>query len=69
MAESDLLELLREARPHLVQADPETENYLGRLEERHDELLAYVERMFADDPAAAGWPRCERRRLGRPRVM
>lgn len=53
MAESDLLELLREARPHLVQADPETENYLGRLEERHDELLAYVERKFADDPAAA----------------
>lgn len=48
-----MLGLVRDARPHLVQADPETEGYLDRLEERHDELRALVERMFVDDPAAA----------------
>lgn len=31
MAEDDLRELLREARPHLVRADPETEDYMARL--------------------------------------
>jgi tetratricopeptide (TPR) repeat protein len=71
VAEYDLLELVREARPHLVQADPQTETYMDRLEERHDELSALVERMLAEDPAAAAdacgilwnfwWQRCHMR--------
>lgn len=50
MAEDDLLELVRAARPHLAQADPQTEDYLDRLEERHDDLHALVERLLVDDP-------------------
>ncbi len=52
MSDDDLLELVRAARPHLLQADPETEDYLARLEERHDELRALVERLLEDDSAA-----------------
>lgn len=52
MTEDDLLELVREARPHLVRADSETEDYLARLEERHDGIHTLVERLLADDPAA-----------------
>ncbi|HEY2310951.1 MAG TPA: hypothetical protein VGH46_07545 [Gaiellaceae bacterium] len=43
MSQDDLLELVREAAPHLVRADPETESWLSRLEER----------LLAEDPAAA----------------
>jgi tetratricopeptide (TPR) repeat protein len=50
---NDLLELVREARPHLLRADPQTEGYMDRLEERHDELHALVERLLEEDPAAA----------------
>jgi tetratricopeptide (TPR) repeat protein len=53
VAEDDLLELVREAAPHLVRAGPETEGYRSRLEERHDEVHALVERLLAEDPAAA----------------
>lgn len=53
MTEDDLLALVREAAPHLMRAGPETEGYLARLEERHDELHALVERLLAEDPAAA----------------
>jgi tetratricopeptide (TPR) repeat protein len=52
VVEYDLLELVREARPHLLRADPQTESYMDRLEERHDELDALVDRMLAEDPAA-----------------
>lgn len=52
MAESDLLELVRGARPHLVRAGVETEDYMDRLEERADELQALVEELLVDDPAA-----------------
>jgi tetratricopeptide (TPR) repeat protein len=53
MAEDELLALVREARPHLAQADSETEAYMARLEDRHDELHDLVERLLADDPPAA----------------
>jgi tetratricopeptide (TPR) repeat protein len=53
VTEENLLELVREAGPHLVRAGPETEGYLERLEQRHDELHALVERLLAEDPAAA----------------
>jgi hypothetical protein len=52
VSEGDVAELLREAAPHLLRAGPETETYLARLEERHDELHALVERLFVADPAA-----------------
>jgi tetratricopeptide (TPR) repeat protein len=53
VTEEDLLALVREAGPHLRRAGPETEGYLARLEERHDELHALVERLLAEDRAAA----------------
>ena len=53
MSEDELLALVREAAPHLVRADRETERYQERLEERHDELHDLVERLLDDDPAAA----------------
>ena len=53
MGETDLLALVREAQPHLRRADADTEAYLSRLEERHDELHALVERLLADDPSGA----------------
>ena len=53
MTENELLALVREAAPHLLRADPETEGYMARLEERHDEVHALVERLLVDEPAAA----------------
>ncbi len=53
MAEDELLALVREAAPHLLRADPETERYMAQLETRHDDLHHLVERLLADDPAAA----------------
>jgi tetratricopeptide (TPR) repeat protein len=58
----DLLELVRAAAPHLARDDTETESWLSRLEERHDDLHALVERLLAEDPATASeacavlWP-------------
>ena len=58
----DLLALVREARPHLARSGPETEGWLSRLEERHDDLHDLVERLLEEDPATAGevsaalWP-------------
>jgi tetratricopeptide (TPR) repeat protein len=49
----DLLGLVREAAPHLQRADAETEGYLARLEERHDELDELLEKLFAEDPTSA----------------
>ena len=49
----DLLQLVREAGSHLVRADPETESWLSRLEERHDDLRDLVEGLLEDDPVAA----------------
>ncbi len=53
MADDELLALLREARPHLVQADAQTEAYMTRLEDRHDELHALVAGLLDEDPATA----------------
>jgi len=53
VAEDDLLELVREAGAHLARAGPETEGYMARLEERHEEVHALVERLLAADPVAA----------------
>ena len=53
MTEEELLALVREAGPHLARAGPETEEYMARLEERHDELHDLVERLLADDPETA----------------
>ena len=47
----DLLALVRDATPHLVRADSETEGYLARLEERHVELRELVDRALREDPA------------------
>jgi tetratricopeptide (TPR) repeat protein len=60
--DGDLLVLVREARPHLLRAGPETETWLTRLEERHDDVHALVDELLAGDPAtgadvSAGlWP-------------
>ncbi len=61
-SEGSLLTLVREARPHLARAGPETEAWLSRLEEQHDALHDLVERLLATDPqtalelAATLWP-------------
>ena len=47
MTSVDLLQLVRDARPHLLRADPDTESWLSRLEERHDELSALVDDLLA----------------------
>jgi tetratricopeptide (TPR) repeat protein len=57
-----LVALVREARPHIERTTPDTEEWLSRLEVRHDELHALTEDLFADDPrtalelAAGLWP-------------
>jgi hypothetical protein len=62
VAELDLLALVREARPHLARSGPETEAWLSRLEELHDDLHDLVERLLKDEPetaaeaCAALWP-------------
>jgi tetratricopeptide (TPR) repeat protein len=58
----DQLALVRESRPHLARSGPETEGWLSRLEERHDDLHDLVERLLDEDPATAAevcaalWP-------------
>ena len=52
MTEEELLELVREGAPHLLRAGPDTEGYMARLEEHHDELHALVGRLLEEDPAA-----------------
>ena len=54
MTSSDLLQLVRDARPHLLRAGPETESWFGRLEDRHDELSAFVDHLLARDEPAGG---------------
>ena len=53
MTEEELLARVREAAPHLLRADPETDGYMTRLEERHDELNRLVELQLEEDPVAA----------------
>jgi tetratricopeptide (TPR) repeat protein len=53
MTDESLLELVREAAPHLHRADAETEGYLEQLEERHDELRGWLEKLFVADAATA----------------
>ena len=53
MTEGDLLELVRAAAPHLVRHGPETESWLSRLEERHEDVHILVERLLEEEPATA----------------
>jgi hypothetical protein len=50
----DLVALVREARPHIERITPTTEEWLGRLEERHEDLHALVDGRL--EFAAALWP-------------
>ena len=58
----ELIALVRESRPHLLRAGPETESWLSRLDERHDDVHALVDELLASDPGAAAdacaglWP-------------
>jgi tetratricopeptide (TPR) repeat protein len=53
VTEDELLAFVREAAPHLLRADPETEGYMTRLEENHEEVRALVRRLLDEDPATA----------------
>jgi tetratricopeptide (TPR) repeat protein len=61
-SDGSLIELVREARPHLARAGPETEAWLTRLEEQHDALHDLAEQLLVADPqtalevAATLWP-------------
>lgn len=48
------LALIREARPYLSRQGPETEAWLSRLEEVHNELHVLVDELLSTDAAAAG---------------
>jgi tetratricopeptide (TPR) repeat protein len=48
-----LVALAHEARPHIERTTPDTEEWLSRLEGRHDDLHALIEDLFADDPRMA----------------
>jgi tetratricopeptide (TPR) repeat protein len=50
---SDVIALVRRARPHLSRTGSETESWLSRLEERHAEIHELVEELLATDPVAA----------------
>jgi len=50
---AELIAFVREARPHLAPAGPSTEEWLTRLEERHDGLASLVEDLLAADPETA----------------
>ena len=50
----DLVALVGEARPHIERTTPDTEAWLTRLEERHEELHALVDSRL--EFAAALWP-------------
>jgi len=76
MQDEDLIALVREARPHLEGSAPDSESWLSRLEERHDELHRLVEeRLAAGRPealelAAALWPYWwQRGHMGEARVL
>ncbi len=49
----ELTSLVREARPHLAPVGRSTEDWLTRLEERHDALAGLVEESLAADPDVA----------------
>jgi len=48
-----LLELVHEARPHLLAIGHETQIWLSRLEEQHDALHGLVETLLTAEPALA----------------
>ena len=60
--DAKLLQLVRDARPHLARAGPQTEEWLTRLEEEHDALHDLMDRLIATDAesavevAATLWP-------------
>jgi len=51
--DASLIALVREAREHIVIARPDTEQWLGRLEERHDALQGLIETLLTTDPGTA----------------
>ena len=51
--DTGLLKLVRDARPHLIPIGKDSDQWLDRLEERHDELHALMEMLLASDPPAA----------------
>jgi tetratricopeptide (TPR) repeat protein len=50
---SDVIALVRRARPHLSRTGPETESWLSRLEELHAEIHELVDALLARDPVVA----------------
>jgi non-specific serine/threonine protein kinase len=61
-SDASLLALVRQAQPHLARSTAESEEWLGRLEERHGALRELVDKELREDPplglelAAALWP-------------
>jgi tetratricopeptide (TPR) repeat protein len=51
--DTGLLKLVRDARRHLIPIGKDSDQWLDRLEERHDELHALMEILLASDPPAA----------------
>jgi hypothetical protein len=51
--QSRLIELVHEARPHLLAIGPETETWLRRLEDQHAALHGLVETLLAIEPSTA----------------
>jgi tetratricopeptide (TPR) repeat protein len=53
VSEPELLALIRDARPHLLRAGPDTEAWLSRVEDRREDVHELVDRLLVADPAAA----------------
>lgn len=51
--DASLIALVREARDHIAIAQPDTEQWLDRLEERHDALQGLIETLLRTDPGTA----------------
>jgi tetratricopeptide (TPR) repeat protein len=51
--EASLIRLVREAREHIAVPRPDTEEWLNRLEVRHDPLRKLIENLLTKDPQAA----------------
>jgi tetratricopeptide (TPR) repeat protein len=51
--DASLIALVREARAHIIVSRPDTEQWLDRLEERHDGLQGLIETLLTTDPGTA----------------
>ena len=51
--DTGLLKLVRDARRHLIPIGKDSDQWLDRFEERHDELQALMEILLVSDPPAA----------------